>query len=203
MEFTAVWQELASYSSLEIIAVGASLLYIIWAAAENRWCWPAAFLGSALFVLIFWRYRLLMDSALNFYYALMAIYGWIIWNKKRAQPDNTHGIVCWPLKFHGAVIGSVILLSLVSGYFLSVYSDASFPYLDSFTTWASLVATWMIAQKILDNWLYWIVIDATSIYLYTSKGLYFTVFLFAIYIALSIYGYYNWRKKMHSSAAIA
>jgi len=61
----------------------------------------------------------------------------------------------------------------------------------------------MIAQKILDNWLYWIVIDATSIYLYTSKGLYFTVFLFAIYIALSIYGYYNWRKKMHSSAAIA
>jgi nicotinamide mononucleotide transporter len=203
MDLTAAWQELASYSWLEIAAVAASLLYIVWAAAENRWCWPAAFLGSALFVFIFWRYQLLMDSALNVYYALMAVYGWIVWNKKNNLKDASHGIICWPFQYHFAAIAAVIALSIISGYWLSQHSEASFPYLDSFTTWASLLATWMIAQKMLENWLYWIVIDFISIYLYFNKALYFTVLLSFVYIVLSIYGYYSWQKKRQPQRANA
>lgn len=190
----SLWAELSSYSIPEIVAVLASLLYIVLAARENRFCWPAAFVGSAIFSVLFWQYQLLMDSALNAYYTAMAVYGWVVWNRR--THSNPTSIRYWPVKNHLLAIAAVGLLTLCSGYWLSHYSNASFPYLDSFTTWVGLLATWMIAQKILENWLYWIVADVVAVYLYINKDLHFTVALFIIYIITSIYGYINWKKQL-------
>ena len=63
-------------------------------------------------------------------------------------------------------------MTTVSGNLLTTNTDAAWPFLDSFTTWASVVTTFMVARKILENWIYWIVIDALSILLYAARGLY-------------------------------
>ena len=211
-----LWSELGAYSILELLAVLASLVYIVLAARNNRYCWPAAFVGSTIFVVVLWQYRLLMDSALNAYYAMMAIYGWLVWSRgadsnklltsattKAALQDQPRAqpIQRWPLAWHALALALVIALSLLSGYWLAHNTEAAFPYLDSLTTWASLLATWMIARRVLENWLYWLAIDALSIYLYINKALYFTSALFIVYIAMAAYGYIYWRHQYRSERA--
>lgn len=196
---SALWEELSHYSITEIIAVAASLSYVVLAAKENRYCWPAALVGSALYAVIFWQHKLLMDSALNIYYVAMAIYGWSIWSggKARNKVSNktpTRTISTWKISTHCFSLAAIATLSLASGYWLDRYSEADFPYLDSLTTWSSLLATWMVARKILENWIYWIAIDALSIYLYLNKALLFTSALFLLYVVIAVFGFLHWRR---------
>ena len=92
-------------------------------------------------------------------------------------------------------VGIIIVATLTSGYLLDSSSDARLPYLDSFTTWSSIITTYMVAKKILENWLYWLVIDSVSIYLYLDRELYFTALLFAIYIVIIFFGWYSWLQS--------
>ena len=187
----------------------ASLCYVVLAARGSRYCWPAAFIGSAIFVVVFWQYQLLMESALNIYYVGMAVYGWILWTaltlstseKKQEQASyRSNGIQQWAWQSHALALGLITLLSIVSGTLLSQHTDAAFPYLDSFTTWSSLLATWMVAKKVLENWLYWIVIDLISMGLFFNKGLMFTTALFAVYVIIALYGYFHWRALYTNDA---
>jgi nicotinamide mononucleotide transporter len=86
------------------------------------------------------------------------------------------------------------VLSLISGYLLGEYSQAAWPYVDSFTTWGSVIATYLVARKYLENWLYWIVIDIVSIPLYLDRGLNLTALLFGAYVIIAIVGYFSWRN---------
>lgn len=88
----------------------------------------------------------------------------------------------------------VFALTIVSGYFLKNYADSSLPYLDAFTTSASIVATWMLARKMLENWLFWIVIDMVSMFMYIYKELYATAALFLVYTVIAYFGYLKWKK---------
>jgi nicotinamide mononucleotide transporter len=208
-----IWNELSQYSIPEIIAVIASLSYTLLAARENRACWPAAFIGSLIYIVVFWQYKLYMDSALNIYYAAMAVVGWFSWQASRtlstapmppltiSSPIIPSPIIQWQAKQHIQWISLVLILSAISGYFLAKLTDAAFPYLDSFTTWASLLATWMVVKKVLETWLYWLVIDFVSMLLYFNKGLLFTALLFALYVVIVIYAYFNWRKIMQQDLA--
>ena len=109
----------------------------------------------------------------------------------------------WPLRAHLFAVGSVFLLVFVSGELLTRYSQAALPFLDSFTTWGAIVATFMVARKILANWLYWFVIDAVSIGLYLERELFFTAGLFAAYLVMIVIGYRSWRASMAADAADA
>lgn len=133
-----------------------------------------------------------MESALNVYYLAMAVYGW--WQWSSIENHQAKKIHCWTLKKHSLCIGAILILSLASGALLGRYTEAALPFLDSITTWAAVIATYMVAQKILENWLYWIVIDLISIYLYLDRGLYLTTFLFLVYVVVAIYGWFSWRK---------
>lgn len=194
-----IWTELSAYSIPEIIAVIASLSYTLLAARENRACWPAAFIGSSIYIIVFWQYQLYMDSMLNIYYVAMAVYGWFGW-QATASPIGHEKvrppIIQWQPSTHIKWLLVIVTLTLTSGYYLSHFTDAAFPYLDSLTTWASLLATWMVANKVLENWLYWLVIDFISMLLYINKGLYFTAMLFAFYVVIVIFAYLHWRKLM-------
>jgi nicotinamide mononucleotide transporter len=90
----------------------------------------------------------------------------------------------------------VLILVFVSGGLLSEYSDAALPHLDSLTTWGAVVATYMVARKILENWVYWFVIDAVSVGLYLNRGLFLTALLFVGYLVLIVIGYRSWRASM-------
>ncbi len=188
---------------LELIAMFLTLAYVMLAARGSLWCWPAAFISTALYSYIFYDVLLLMDSALNAYYLLMAIYGYWQWSKNtNSQQDNsaTLAIVSWSASWHLKACFVLALLASAVGYLMANYTSASFPYLDTFTTVYAVFATYLVAQKVLENWLYWIVIDIVSIYLYIEKALVPTTVLFIIFVIVACYGYLKWLTLYKKSA---
>ncbi len=182
--------------SLETLAVVAAIVYLILAIRQNIWCWAAALLSTALYLHIFFEARLYMESALQLFYIAMAIYGWYQWS--RGDNGRERQITTWTISQHGRAVALVLVLTLFSTVGLAKFTNAAMPLLDSLTTWGSVVATYMVARKVLENWHYWFVIDSLSIYLYLSRDLKQTAVLFAIYLFLIVIGLRTWRKDLQS-----
>ena len=184
----------------EVIAVILGIAYLVLAMRENSLCWYAAFGSTAIFTWLFFDVSLLMESALNVYYLIMAIYGWYVWNKQpqkspmQNEMQTKLPISTWTGMQHCIAIGGIIFMSLASGYLLSENTTAVMPYLDSFTTWGAVLTTYMVAKKVLENWIYWFVIDGVAIYLYLDRELYLTALLMLIYVILVIFGFASWLK---------
>ena len=179
----------------EAIAVVLGVVYLLLAVRESLWCWYAAFISTAIFLYLFWEVNLLMESALQVYYLAMAVYGWRQWRRGGTGNDGPATelrISTWSLRNHCLAIGGVLLASVVSAGLLKQYTNAALPLLDSFTTWGSILTTWMVTRKILENWLYWLVIDSVSIYLYLDRELYLTALLFLAYLVIVLFGYRKW-----------
>ena len=186
---------LQATSALEWVSVGFGLLYVILAARENSWCWPAAFIGTGTAIFLFWDASLLMESALNVFYLVMAVYGWWYWRSGHTEQNASLPVRSWGMKQHFIVVLIIAALTVLSGFVLQKNTQAALPFLDSFTTWSAVICTFMIAWKVLENWLYWIVIDLASIYLYLDRGLALYAVLFLLYTVIAIFGYVRWRKS--------
>lgn len=185
-------------SQLEIVSVAFGLAYVIFAARENIWCWPCAFIGTGTAIFLFWDASLLMESGLNIYYLAMAVFGWWQWQyggRKDNDKAQVLSISSWGINQHLLCLAVIAALTAVSGYLLSQNTSAALPYVDSFTTWSAVITTWMVARKILQNWLYWVVIDAVSVWLYYERGLYLYALLFVAYTVIAVFGYLQWRKN--------
>jgi nicotinamide mononucleotide transporter len=195
----AAW---AATSNVEIVAVVFGLIYIILAAKENIWCWPAGFIGTGTSIYLFWDGSLYMESALNVYYLLMAIVGWWQW-QYGSKTKSVLSISTLSLNQHAIFLSAIAILTALSGYLLSHNTDAALPYLDSFTTWSAVITTWMVARKILENWLYWVVINSASIYLYLDRGYVLYAVLFGLYIIIAVFGYAQWRRNFHTDSNYA
>jgi nicotinamide mononucleotide transporter len=180
-------------SMWETGAVSLAIAYLLLATRENIICWYCAFVSTVIYTALFWQVSLLMESALNIYYMGMAVYGWHQW---RSGGQGHHGVVIRTLcrRRHLQILMLIATLTVISGYALSNATQAAWPYVDSFTTWASVITTIMVAKKILENWLYWFVIDSVSIPLYIERGLHLTAILFAAYLVIVVIGYLTWRK---------
>lgn len=178
---------------LELLAVVLAIAYLLLAVKESLWCWAAAFVSTAIYLYLFFDARLYMESVLQVFYLAMAVYGWQQWRRGGAGGKHL-AVTRYGLAVHGVAIVVVLVLSAVSGWLLSSYTEAAFPYLDSFTTWSAVWTTFLVTRKKLENWLYWIVIDSLSIYIYDSRGLALTALLFGLYVVISIFGYISWQK---------
>lgn len=188
---------------LELVAMLLALAYVILAAQGSIWCWPAAFMSTALYTVIFYDVSLLMDSILNIYYLVMAVYGYWLWQKNNQQEEHNQqgfSVISLSMLWHAKVAIVLTLISIVLGYIMANYTHADFPYLDTFTTVFAIFATYLVTQKILENWLYWLVIDFVSIYLYLEKELHPTAFLFMIYVLIAAYGYIKWHSVYKSKS---
>ena len=179
--------------NLETLAVVLGIGYLLLAMLESSLCWYFAFFSTALYVWIFGDVSLYMESALNVYYMAMAIYGWLQWQRGGADKSGVK-IIRWTAKQHTVGIVIILAASVTSGYLLSSNTAAKLPYLDSFTTWGSVFTTIMVARKVLENWLYWIVINSVSIYLYIDRGLDQTAVMFFLYLGLATVGFLMWTK---------
>ena len=190
----------------EVIAVILGFAYLILAMRENSLCWYAAFGSTAIFSWLFFDVSLLMESALNVYYLAMAIYGWYCWNHKSSNHNTVHkqqkelSISTWSIKQHSIAVSSILILTFASGYFLNNHTTAVLPYLDSFTTWGAVLTTYMVAKKILENWIYWIVIDAIAVYLYIDRALYLTALQMLVYVFMCFFGFKTWLDSYKESA---
>jgi nicotinamide mononucleotide transporter len=133
-----------------------------------------------------------MQALLHAFYMAMAVYGWYHWSNSK-DSGRSLPVVSWPLAFHFLPLLSIAALTALSGYLLSKYSNAALPYIDSFTTWSAIFATWLVARKVLQNWHYWLVIDSVSVFIYASKAMWFTVLLYLAYLVLVVFGLRAWR----------
>ena len=181
-------------SVIEIIAVVFNILYVILAAKENIWCWLCAAIGALLYIYICFSAKLYLESGLTVFYLIMAIYGHWQWNR----PKKEITISTWSLQGHLLIFGVGIIASFFLGKLFGIYTDAALPILDSFTTIFSLFATYMVTKKILENWIYWIVIDIVCVYLYFNRDLQLTAGLFVAYTIIAVFGYLSWKKQLNT-----
>jgi len=190
---------IAEISGLEAWAVLFAIAYLLLAIRRNIWCWPAAFVSALLSLLLFFQALLYMQAVLQLFYAGMAVYGWHQW---RHGGRERHGlqISTWPPRRHAVVIGLILIVSAAFGMGLS-RTEAALPYLDSLTTVAAMVTTYMVAKKVLENWIYWFVIDAAAAYLYAVRGLPLYAALFLFYLVLVVVGFCQWWREWRAPAA--
>lgn len=187
---------LDAMSAAEGLAAVLAVAYLLLAAREHIACWACALVSTAIYTVVFWDVSLLMEAALSVYYMAMAVYGWHQWR----YGGTTHsGVTIRTLSWrqHGQIIVTIAVLTLISGSLLSENTTAVWPYVDSFTTWASVITTVLVAKKYLENWLYWFVIDSVCIPLYLDRGLYLTAALFVVYLVIVVFGYLAWQRHMN------
>lgn len=188
------WQALEHLPKLlEWFAVLLAIAYVWLAARQNVWCWLCAFVSTAIYTWLFWQYTLPFQAGLNIYYMLMAVYGWYQWNKPQQQDLP---VSQWPWVRH---VVAIILLSILSYVLATFFADwftnevTESLYLDVFTTIFSVFTTVLVAHKVLENWIYWIVINAAIAYLTFGKGMYPTGLLYVAYVGFAVYGYLQWK----------
>lgn len=176
-----------SHQKIEWFAVISSIAYTLLLTYQSIWSWLFAGLAALAFLYLCFAKKLYAEFILQGFYLFMAFYGYFSWDINLFQ--NLEGLG-WEINLVLIAIG--ILLSLASGYSLNKYSDAAMPWMDSFTTVFSIIATVLMVSLFPENWLYWIVIDSVSVYLYYKRGLKITAILFVIYTLLAINGYLTW-----------
>ena len=178
----------------EIVAALLAIAYLLLAMRQDARCWIAWIISSLMYLFVMCSAGLYMEAGLQIFYLLMGFYGLYQWQYKLAN-NETLKIKVWPISTHMMCLTALFLLVITSGYILSNNTDAASPYIDAFTTWGAIIASYMVAKKILENWIYWFVIDFVSVFLFVSRELYPTALLFCLYLVLVIIGYRSWKNE--------
>lgn len=195
----------------EEISVLFAAAYLALAIRQSLWCWPAALISVALWAAVVLDARLYMDFALQLFYFAMGVYGWQQWRRGGERGPGPAGsdsgrrglrVHRWPLRLHVLAVGLIALATLIAGFALR-RTDAAFPFLDSLTSIAAVVATFMVARKLIENWIYWFVIDAIYVYLYSARDLVWYAGLYVVYLVMIVIGFRAWHKSLREAQAAA
>jgi nicotinamide mononucleotide transporter len=189
-QLAAAWRDT---SWIELIAAVLAVAYLLLAIGQRLSCWIAAFISSVLYVWVLFGARLYMESVLQVYYALMAIYGF--WQWRHGGGGRALEVTHWPVVRHLAALAGIVAASLVTWFFLRRFTPAAWPFVDSMVTWSSVFTTFLVARKVYENWYWWLVIDSVSLVLYFTRHLYVTILLFALYLVLIVIGMREWRRS--------
>jgi len=183
---------------VEIFGTLLGIAYVFLSIKQNILTWLMGFLTSALYIYVFFHSKFYADMALQGYYVWISIYGWWLWSRGKTSISGRSILPVSQLKFKPAILLSIIAIGLWTGiyFILKNYTDSPVPFGDAFTTALSIVATWMLARKIIEHWLIWVIVDFVSLILYLYKGLYPTSILFLIYTGAAIWGYIEWKKEI-------
>ena len=190
---------------LEYFGVLTGLLYLLLEIRQHRAMWVVGFLTSLVYVFVFFFSKIYADMGLNIYYVAISIYGFWQWTRKKAinegktnQSTSANEAILYrnmtfPL-FAGIALAILAIYALLY-YILHNFTDSPIPAGDAFTNDVGIVATWMLARRIIEHWIFWIIVNCVSVYLYYLRGLYPTMFLYICYAILAAVGLYTWKKK--------
>ena len=186
-----------SQISLEILAVLFGIFSVIYAKKENILVFPLGIISTVLYVYICYQFTLYGDVIINIYYTLMSLYGWYLWRYKVGdQPLNiTKSNMFDCFKAIGIFTSTTVFVIVVYLYFERF--DRMTDYFDTFTTGIFFAAMWLMANKKIEHWLFWIVGNLISVPLYFVKGLGFSSLQFLVFLILAIQGYIQWKKHLN------
>jgi nicotinamide mononucleotide transporter len=187
---------------VEVLGVVTSLVYLYFSVRQIIWLWPFGIISSALFILIFFNSKFYADMGLQVYYLGVSIYGWIYWSRGAVDQNEKSTLPVSRIGRQPALVlsvtGIVIMLGIV--YILKNFTDSDVPWGDGFTTAGSIVATWMLARKVLEHWLVWVVVDIVAAGLYFYKGLYPSFLLYLIITIIAVVGYFQWKRSLSENS---
>lgn len=186
------------WTILEWVSAVLGGAYTLLAAYEKRIGWVFAVISSLLFVAYYQHRNYTGQAVLNLYYVAMGVYGWISWGRDDASIPITRK----PWTFHAVALVACLLLSAVLGWVLKRTGLSESPYMDAWVAVFSVLATWMMARKLIENWAYWCLVDGVAItmYLRARPPFYAYALLFAAYVALSVVGWWRWSRALRSHA---
>jgi len=193
-----------SWSPLEITAVVFGLLSVIFTIRQNIWCWATGLVNVLLYILIFYRAALYSDVVLQVIYVPLQLYGWYHWvygNRNGANPD----LPVTRLTSFAACIWTAVAANLIAidGYIMHRFFNAALPYWDAAIAVLSLIAQYLLARKVLENWMIWIAVDILALGVYTAKGLYLTTGLYGVFLVLATLGLIAWIQSLNKQKAAA
>ena len=198
-----LFQQYSNYQtldiSLEIIAVVFGILSVWFSKKNNILVYPTGMISTSIFTYLLFKWSLLGDMMINAYYFMMSIYGWYIWTRKVNNVVTPISKVSLPEKITSLII-FFFSLSFVYGIYNYFDKWGSYTsYIDNFTTAIFFVAMWLMANRKIENWIFWIIGNIISIPLYFYKGLTFTSIQYIIFTVIAISGYYTWKKILDNS----
>jgi nicotinamide mononucleotide transporter len=192
MEFLFKW---VAGNDVELLGAVLGIAYIFFSIRQSILTWPVGLLTSALYVWVFLVSKLYADMSLQLYYVFISIYGWYEWlHGSGTDPKDGLKISRLTLRLTTVLLAASAFLFLLIWYILTNFTDSPVPLADALATSLSIVTTWMLARKILEQWLVWIFVDAFSVGLFWYKGLMPTVILFVVYTIMAVTGFVKWRK---------
>jgi len=184
-----------TFDLLETAAVLFGIVSVYLSVRENIASWPTAIVNVTLYIFVFQRARLYADMALQVVYIGISLYGWYEWlhggrGKSRLAVSRGNR------RLAAVLAGIGLAAAALLGTLLARYTNAALPYLDATTTTTSLIAQWMMARKILENWIVWVAVDVVYIGMFVYKSLVLTAGLYAVFLVLSLMGYFQWRRSL-------
>ena len=182
---------------IEIAGAVIGLLYLYLEYRASVYLWPVGVIMPLFYIYIFFVSRFYADMGINIYYLFASIYGWIRWNKSASQ-EQSLAISHMPFRYWGVALLALSILFAGIAWILIRFTDSPVPFGDSFTTALSIVAMWMLANKYIEQWGLWIVVNVVSCALYAWKGLYPTALLYVVYSIVPVFGYFKWKQLMLS-----
>ncbi len=209
--------------SLELIAAVFGVLSVFYAKKENILVFPTGIISTGIYVYLLSRWNLYGDLIINIYYTLMSIYGWYMWNKTVDDTSEhisiTKSKTIDKLKAFGIFAFTSVFVIFVYRYYNVMPNNLGFadsfdyavskifsgslsefrkstPFLDTFTTGAAFAGMWLMANKKIENWIFWIAVNIVSVPLYFVKGYGFTGIQYTIFLTLAFMGYGEWKIRM-------
>ena len=180
---------------LEALATAAGLANIVLLVRRSIWNYPFGLVMVALYAWIFGHAKLYSDAVLQCFFFAIQLYGWWAWAQAgdQAEPVPVRRLA-WGPRFAWCVL--IAILSAFWGRGMAAYTDASYPWWDAAVAVASIAAQILLARRLIENWVIWILVDLAAIGLYAAKALYLTAGLYVIFLLLSIFGLMEWRRAM-------
>ena len=181
---------------IELIAVSFGIASVIFAKNENILVFPTGIISTILYIIICYKFILYGDMLINIYYTFMSLYGWYVWSFK-VSGENV--VITTSKKDDVAksifiFFSTIVIISCIYVYFDRMRNMTD--YLDTFTTAIFFTAMWLMANKKIEHWIFWIIGNLISIPLYFVKGLGFSSIQFTIFLILAIIGYMKWKKNL-------
>ena len=190
-------------SYIEFFGVLANALCVWLVAKKKIATWPIGIIGAILFMVMFWQIQLYSDAIMQVYYVVTGFYGWYFWNKTKNDTNkdvykfsSPTSIYMWAVLTISVAFGWGMFMSNAHTYLPSIFAyKAAFPYIDAGILVASFVANWLMIKKRIECWIYWVLIDIVSIYVYFAKGVVFTSILYFAFLIMASNGLRLWMKN--------
>ena len=181
---------------IELVGAILSLIYLYLSIKQKISLWIFGFLSSAFYIVVFFDTGFYADMSLQFYYLAVSVYGWINWRHGTKQGGHELPATKTSKRLTIMLLLASLLIYGVYYLILAKFTDSTIPISDSLVGTLSVLGTWMLARKLIENWLVWIVADGIATGLFFYKELYPTAILFIIYTTMAVVGYWQWRKTI-------